>query len=138
MKVRRSVMNIEALFIADNPIASHALAAILALFLGILQLTRKKGTVPHKYIGYAWVLLMLYVSTSSFFIYELKIIGEFSPIHFLSVFTIWSVIYAIIMIRRGEITKHKRTMTLLFYLGLVLTGAFTLLPNRIMYTVLFG
>ena len=128
----------ETLLIADNPIPSHALAAILALFLGILQLTRKKGTVPHKYIGYAWVFLMLYVSTSSFFIHELQIIGEFSPIHFLSVFTIGSVIYAIIMIRRGEITKHKRTMTLLFYLGLVLTGAFTLLPNRIMYTVLFG
>ena len=138
MKVRRSVMNIDALFIADNSIPSHASAAILALFLGILQLTRKKGTVPHKYIGYAWVFLMLYVSISSFFIHELQIIGEFSPIHFLSVFTIWSVIYAIIMIRRGEITKHKRTMTLLFYLGLVLTGAFTLLPNRIMYTVLFG
>ena len=75
MKVRRSVMNIEALFIADNPIPSHALAAILALFLGILQLTRKKGTIPHKYIGYAWVFLMLYVSASSFFIHELKIIG---------------------------------------------------------------
>ena len=128
----------ETLLIADNPIPSHALAAILALFLGILQLTRKKGTVPHKYIGYAWVFLMLYVSASSFFIHELKIIGEFSPIHLLSVFTIGSVIYAIIMIRRGEITKHKRTMTLLFYLGWVLTGAFTLLPNRIMYTVLFG
>ena len=138
MKVRRSVMNIDALFIADNPIPSHASAAILALFLGILQLTRKKGTVPHKYIGYAWVFLMLYVSASSFFIYELKIIGEFSPIHFLSVFTIGSIVYAIVMIRRGEITKHKRTMTLLFYLGLVLTGAFTLLPNRIMYAVVLG
>ena len=81
-KVRRSVMNIEALLIENNPIPSHALAAILALFLGILQLTRKKGTVPHKYIGYAWVFLMLYVSASSFFIHELKIIGEFlSLIH---------------------------------------------------------
>ena len=52
-KVRGSVMNIEALLTENNPIPSHALAAILALFLGILQLTRKKGTFPHKYIGYA-------------------------------------------------------------------------------------
>ena len=131
-------MNIEALLIAENPIPSHALAAITALVLGIIQLTRRKGTTLHKYVGYVWVLLMLYVSFSSFFIHDLRLIGPFSPIHFLSVFTIGSVIYAIIMIRRGEITKHKRTMTLLFYLGLVLTGAFTLLPNRIMYTVLFG
>jgi uncharacterized membrane protein len=131
-------MNIEALLIAENPIPSHALAAITALVLGIIQLTRRKGTTLHKYVGYVWVLLMLYVSFSSFFIHDLRLIGPFSPIHFLSVFTIGSVIYAIIMIRRGEITKHKRTMTLLFYLGLVLTGAFTLLPNRIMFTVLFG
>ena len=131
-------MNIEALLIAENPIPSHALAAITALVLGIIQLTRRKGTTLHKYVGYVWVLLMLYVSFSSFFIHDLSLIGPFSPIHFLSVFTIGSVIYAIIMIRRGEITKHKRTMTLLFYLGLVLTGAFTLLPNRIMFTVLFG
>ena len=131
-------MNIEALLIAENPIPSHALAAITALVLGIIQLTRRKGTTLHKYVGYVWVLLMLYVSFSSFFIHDLRLIGPFSPIHFLSVFTIGSVIYAIIMIRRGEITKHKRTMTLLFYLGLLLTGAFTLLPNRIMFTVLFG
>ena len=131
-------MNIETLFTAPNPIPSHAFAAILALVLGILQLTRKKGTVPHKYIGYAWVFLMLYISISSFFIHELKIIGEFSPIHFLSVFTIGSVVYAIAMIRRGEITRDKSTMTWLFYLGLVLTGAFTLLPNRIMYSVILG
>ncbi len=131
-------MDIEALLIAENPIPSHALAAITALVLGIIQLTRRKGTTLHKYVGYVWVLLMLYVSFSSFFIHDLRLIGPFSPIHFLSVFTIGSVIYAIIMIRRGEITKHKRTMTLLFYLGLVLTGAFTLLPNRIMFTVLFG
>ena len=131
-------MNIEALLIAENPIPSHALAAITALVLGIIQLTRRKGTTLHKYVGYVWVLLMLYVSFSSFFIHDLRLIGPFSPKHFLSVFTIGSVIYAIIMIRRGEITKHKRTMTLLFYLGLVLTGAFTLLPNRIMFTVLFG
>ena len=131
-------MNIEALLIAENPIPSHALAAITALVLGIIQLTRRKGTTLHKYVGYVWVLLMLYVSFSSFFIHDLRLIGPFSPIHFLSVFTIGSVIYAIIMIRRGEITKHKRTMTLLFYLGLVLTGAFTLLPNRIMYSVILG
>ena len=42
------------------------------------------------------------------------------------------------MVRKGEIEKHSRMMTLLFYLGLVLTGAFTLLPNRIMYTVIFS
>ena len=131
-------MNIEVLLIAENPIPSHALAAITALVLGIIQLTRRKGTTLHKYVGYVWVLLMLYVSFSSFFIHDLRLIGPFSPIHFLSVFTIGSVIYAIIMIRRGEITKHKKTMTLLFYLGLVLTGAFTLLPNRIMYSVILG
>lgn len=72
------------------------------------------------------------------FIHKPRILSIFSPIHLLSIFTIGSLIYAILMVRKGEIEKYSRMMTLLFYLGLVLTGAFTLLPNRIMYTVIFS
>jgi uncharacterized membrane protein len=38
---------------------------------------------------------MLMVSVSSFWISTIKILGPFSPIHFLSVFTIWSLFEAI-------------------------------------------
>jgi len=48
------------------------------------------------------------------------------------------MIYAMVMAGKGKIKKHRRTMTLLLYLGLVLTGALTLAPNRIIYTVIFN
>ena len=131
-------MNIEVLFSEQAPIPSHAIAALLALGIGILQLKKNKGTSLHKVIGYTWIGLMFYVSLSSFFIHKLRILSIFSPIHLLSIFTIGSLIYAILMVRKGEIEKHSKMMTLLFYLGLVLMGAFTLLPNRIMYTVIFS
>ena len=120
------------------PIPSHAYAAFLAVLLGGLQLTRPKGTTAHKYLGYTWVILMLWVSISSFWIQTLKVIGPFSPIHFLSIFTIWSVFDAIKSAKNGNIRRHERTMKLLYLLALIVTGLFTLLPGRIMNSVLFG
>ena len=131
-------MELNILHTAVAPIPSHAYAAFLAVLLGGVQLTRPKGTTAHKYLGYTWVILMLWVSISSFWIQTLKVIGPFSPIHFLSIFTIWSVFDAIKSVKNGDIRRHERTMKLLYLLALIVTGLFTLLPGRIMNSVLFG
>ena len=57
------------------PIPSHALAAVAAVVLGGVQLASAKGTARHRALGWAWVGLMTYVATSSFFISELKLWG---------------------------------------------------------------
>ena len=132
------IMDLNILNAAENPIPTHAYAAFLAVILGAIQLSRPKGTNSHKYLGYSWVLLMLWVSVSSFWIQTIKIIGPFSPIHFLSIFTIWSVFEAIRSARNGNIIRHKRMMKLLYILALIVTGLFTLLPGRTMNAVLFG
>ena len=131
-------MDLNILNAAENPIPTHAYAAFLAVILGGIQLSRPKGTSSHKYLGYTWVLLMLWVSISSFWIQTIKIIGPFSPIHFLSIFTIWSVLEAIRSARNGNIIRHKRMMKLLYILALVVTGLFTLLPGRTMNAVFLG
>jgi uncharacterized membrane protein len=131
-------VELNILNIAVAPIPSHAYAAFLAVLLGGVQLTRPKGTIAHKYLGYTWVILMLWVSISSFWIQTLKVIGPFSPIHFLSIFTIWSVFDAIKSAKNGNIRRHEGTMKLLYLLALIVTGLFTLLPGRIMNSVLFG
>ena len=77
------------------PIPSHAYAAFLAVFVGSLQLTKPKGTAVYNYLGYTLVILMLWVSLSTFWIETLKVIGPFIPIHFLSNNSIWSVVDAI-------------------------------------------
>jgi len=123
---------------AEQPIPLHAYGAFLAVILGGIQLTRPKGTDSHKYIGYIWIFLMLWVSISSFWIQSIRIIGPFSPIHFLSIFTIWSVYEAIRSAQTGNIRRHKTMMKLLYVLALIVTGVFTLLPGRTMNAVLFG
>lgn len=117
---------------------SHALLALAAIVMGGIQLIMPKGTRLHRYIGYVWVLMMLYVSISALFIHDLRMIGPFSPIHILSfvvLFSLWSAIRAV---RRGDIKSHERTMKNLYFLALIITGGFTLLPGRVMNTVFFG
>ena len=77
------------------PIPSHAYAAFLAVFVGSLQLTKPKGTAVYNYLGCTLVILMLWVSLSTFWIETLKVIGPFILIHFLSNNSIWSVVDAI-------------------------------------------
>ena len=131
-------MDLNILNTATQPIPSHAYAAFVAVLIGGFQLSRPKGTVSHKYLGYVWVSLMIWVSVSSFWIQTIKIIGPFSLIHFLSIFTIWSVFEAIRSVRKGNIRRHQKMMKLLYVLALIITGLFTLLPGRIMNAVLFG
>lgn len=116
----------------------HTYAAILALFLGVILLSMRKGSRLHKKSGKIWVLLMVVVAVSSFWINGIKMVGPFSPIHILSVLTLWAVFEGVRHIRAGRVNAHKRSMQQLFFLALVGAGFFTLIPGRLMYNVFFG
>ena len=131
-------MTLMPLLNAPPSIFYHALAAMLALGLGILQLALPKGNRRHRILGYIWVICMVAVSVTSFFIHTIRLIGPFSPIHVLSVFTLFTVPRAILSARRGNIKAHRSAMLQLFWLALIGAGMFTLLPSRIMGEVLFG
>lgn len=131
-------MNFAPLWAEVAPIPAHAVAAMGALVLGIVQMLAAKGTMVHKVVGRLWVLAMGFVAASSFFIYELRLIGPFSPIHLLSVFTLVMLVIAVRAARRGDIERHSAVMKNLFWLAVVVTGVFTLIPGRTMHSVLFG
>jgi uncharacterized membrane protein len=102
-------------------LATHAFAASVAIPLGAWQLFRPtKGDHQHRMIGRTWVGLMLYVSTTSFWIKELRP-GEFSLIHILSVVTIVTVSLGLVAAIRGDIRSHRANM-IGSWLGLL--GAF--------------
>src|SRR6266487_1569342 len=84
-------MTLAPLLEAPPPIALHAMAAMAAFALGIVQFAAPKGTIPHRTIGWIFVGLMLAVALSSL------LLG-----------------------------------------ALVIAGAFTLVPGRIMHQVVFG
>jgi uncharacterized membrane protein len=89
-------------------------------------------------LGYIWVTLMMYVSVSSFFISELQVWGVYSPIHLLSGWTILTLCTGVYFARVGNMKFHQLNMQMLYVLALILTGLFTLLPNRVMGQMLFG
>ena len=112
----------------------HLAAAILALVIGAVVVSRRKGTTRHRWLGRLWAGLMLFVAVGSFWI---QMSGRFSWIHVLSVLTIASLVYAVWSIRRGNMRAHQAAM-LSSYAGLFIAGAFTLLPNRLLGHLLFG
>jgi Predicted membrane protein len=131
-------MSLQPLLDASPIIQLHAYAATLAFFIGALVLFRRKGDRAHRRWGMSWVGLMVIVALTSFFIWELRVFGLFSPIHILSVITVVSLFQAVQQARKRNIKAHMRTMQALYLLALVLTGWFTFMPGRIMNRVVFG
>ncbi len=126
------------LFAEAPPIPLHALAALLAVVLGGIQLAMKKGTSLHKALGWIWTVIMAIVAITSFFIHEIKLWGQYSPIHLLSLWTLISLGLAIYFAKTGKIKRHKQVMVALYGFGLILTGFFTLMPGRVMHQIIFG
>ena len=126
------------LFDQTHPIPLHAIMAMIAIILGGIQLSMKKGGPIHKLLGRIWVGLMLIVAISSFFIHEIKLWGAYSPIHLLSLLTIFLLGVGIYYARVGNVKRHKQTMIALYFFALILTGFFTLMPGRVMHQILIG
>ena len=109
-----------------------------AFVLGLVQFAAPKGTLPHRTLGWIWVSLMLAVAVSSFWIHQIRLVGPWSPIHLLSIFTLAMVPLRVWKARRHEVADHRLIMILVFSGALVIAGLFTLLPGRIMHAVVFG
>jgi uncharacterized membrane protein len=127
------VMSLAPLLDAAPAIPVHAFAAMTAFLLGAVQLAAPKGTLPHRTLGGIWVGLMVSVALSSFWIHQIRLIGPWSPIHLLVTLPL-----GVWMAHRHRVADHRRIMFLIFSGALVIAGLFTLIPGRIMHTVLFG
>ena len=131
-------MSLAPLLDAAPAIPLHAFAAMAAFALGLVQFAAPKGTLPHRTVGWIWVGLMAIVAASSFWIHEIRLLGPWSPIHLLSIFTPIMLPIAVWRARRHRIADHRRIMTMIFAGALVIAGLFTFLPGRIMHAVVFG
>lgn len=131
-------MTLRPLLDAAPSIQFHAFAAMAAFALGLVQLSAPKGTLPHRTVGWVWVVLMLIVCITSFWIHDLRVWGPWSPIHLLSIFTLVMLPVAVLHARRHNVDSHRKAMTGIFVGALVIAGLFTFLPGRIMHAVAFG
>src|SRR5262249_46510923 len=120
------------------PFNCMLLPALAALGLGAVQLAAPKGTLPHRTFGWIWVLLMVTVAASSFWIHELRLRDPWSPIRLLAIFTLAMRPLAALPARRHRVGGHRNAMIAIFAGALVVAGLFTLAPGRIMHAVVFG
>ena len=109
-----------------------------ALTFGIVQLAAPKGTLPHRTLGWIWAVLMAVVAGGSFLIHEIKLWGDWSPIHVLSIFTLVMLVVGVTAARAHDVRRPRTAMIGIFAGGLVIAGVFTFLPGRIMHAVVFG
>ncbi len=91
-------------------IAAHACAALLALGLGAAMVVRTKGDETHRRVGRVWLILMYWVSLSSFGITRLRP-GHFTWIHLLSLWTLFSLTMSWRYARTGDLRHHRRWAT---------------------------
>ncbi len=131
-------MSLSPLLAAPLAIQVHAFAAVAAFVLALVQFAGPKGTVPHRRLGWVWVGLMSLVAGSSLFIHDIQLIGPFSPIHLLSIYVIVLLPVAVRHAHRGKVMAHRSAMIGLFAGALVIAGALSFWPGRIMHDVLFG
>ena len=131
-------MSLAPLLAAPWLVQVHVAAALAAIVLGLVQFIRIKGGGAHRLLGWCWVLLMAVVALSSIGITGVAGPGRFSWIHGLSAFTLCGLAAAVVSARRGQIRKHRSSLIGRYLGALLITGAFTLLPGRIMGRVVFG
>lgn len=124
-------MNYELFFQASTAIQIHMIAAVSAFFLGLIVLWKKKGGPQHKLNGRIWVMLMMVTAFSGFFIHEIRLWGDYSPIHIFSIITPISLIYGIVAARKGDFTTHQHSMRGTFIGGMLFAGSITFLPGRL-------
>ena len=130
-------MTLAPIFEASIFIQLHVVAACLALLLGPVVLYRRKGDRRHKQLGYVWVVTMLIVATSSWFITSFGIIGPFSPIHGFALLTYWSIWRAMRDIYAGNIKGHEQALRSLYWNGLIIAGGANFLPGRVLNRMVF-
>lgn len=118
----------------STPVLIHMSAAFSALALGGVMLVRRKGTLSHKALGRAWAALMLTVAISSLWVPSFL---HFTWIHLFTLLTLVTLPWVIYKIRTGDVEGHARSMRGLFVGGLVIAGAFTLVPGRLLGNLLW-
>lgn len=131
-------MTLEPFVQAPIYIQIHAACAFYALIAGPFALYSRKRSLFHKSLGYSWMLAMIGAAVSSFWISSFGVVGSFSPLHLLAVLALSSVGLSLYFVFKGNIAGHRKTLTNLYWRGLIIAGLFNLLPGRSSNRAVFG
>ena len=123
------------------PLAYAHLATIVPAFvIGTYMMIRRKGTPLHRMLGKIYMVLMLVTAIITLFMPAVvgpKLLNHFGFIHLFSFLVLYSVPNAYFAAGRHDIKTHKGSMIGLYVGGLLIAGAFTFMPGRLLNTWLF-
>jgi uncharacterized membrane protein len=134
-------MTLEPALMAALPVQIHLATVLPAFVIGAyLIIVSRKGAPAHRVLGYIYLTLMTITAVTALFIHELNPSGPFgfSLIHLFVPLTLYGVVAAIWNARTHNISGHRSAMIGTYIGGLLIAGAFTFLPGRIMYRIFFG
>lgn len=118
----------------------HLATVLLAFKLGGLLLLRKKGTATHRLIGKYYMAIMLITAVIALFMPAKvgpALLGHFGFIHVFCMLVLYSVPAAYFAARKGHLAEHKAHMLSVYVGGILIAGAFTFMPGRLLHKWLF-
>ncbi len=118
------------------------LATVAPCFvIGAWLLLRRKGTPIHKLLGTIYVSLILVSSVVAAFMPAVvgpRLFNHFGFIHLFCVVVFVSIPWALFAIHRGRAKTHGGHMRGVYVGGILIAGAFALMPGRLLPGWLFG
>jgi len=119
----------------------HFFTVCPCVLLGFFQLfIIKKSSSLHRINGRIYVILLSLSALISFLLPAQvgeRLANHFGALHLLSIATLATLIYRLWSLKRGDIKAHRRSMSWLYFTGVIIAGAFTLAPGRFLNEVLF-
>ncbi|WP_372864425.1 DUF2306 domain-containing protein [Spongiibacter sp.] len=122
-------------------VTGHLATVVPAMFIRAYQLCQRKGTVPHRSLGKIYMGLMLVTAVITLIMPAYvgpTLLDHFGLIHLLSLLVLHSVYSALAAVKQGDINAHRKHMIGLYIGGILVAGAFTLAPQRLIHGWLFG
>jgi uncharacterized membrane protein len=115
----------------------HVLCVTIAFFAGLIIFVLPKGTGFHRVLGWSFVVAMIGAAATS-----VMMIADFrTGVNFLHIFTVVTAVSLTLglgAIRRGDVRGHAYNMIGLYIGALLVAGAFSFIPGRLMWRMLFG
>jgi len=135
-------MSLAPLLAAPLAIQVHVATVVPASMIGTWQIFfSRKGARHHRFWGYVYLALMTVTAIAAIFVQTLMPngpFGGFSPIHLFVPLTLSCVAGAIYGAKTRNIRLHRLSMLGVYIGGILIAGAFTFVPGRIMHAVFFG
>ena len=131
-------MNLGVVAEAPLTVKIHMATVVPAFFIGTwLIFFSTKGARFHRMLGVVYLTLMTVTAIDALFVRVIDP-GRLSLIHLFVPLTLFGVLTTVLALKRGNVAAHQRSMVGVYIGGLLIAGAFTFVPGRLMYRIFFG